>query len=112
MLAAAQPILSAFLGAEAARSKKLEPIHGGQITASLYRFGHDGQTCVLRLLAPVTRPKHHHEVSLTRAAGTIGVGPRVHFVADESALIYDYTPGQTLSVDDVRDAPVGERLAQ
>lgn len=75
MLAAAQPILSAFLGAEAARSKKLEPIHGGQSTASLYRFGHDGQTYVLRLLAPVTRPKHHHEVSLTRAAGTIGWAP-------------------------------------
>ena len=36
----------------------------------------------------------------------------MHFVADESALIYDYTPGQTLFVDDVRDAPVGERLAQ
>lgn len=114
MLDAAQRVLSRFLGVEAARCTALEPIHGGASSASLYRFGHNGQLYVLRLLAPMSaRSKHHHEVRLTRAAGGIGVGPCVHFVAaDESALIYDYTPGQTLSLDDARETPVMERLAQ
>ncbi len=76
MLAAAQRILSAFLGVEAARCTALEPIHGGASGASLYQFSHVGQTYVLRLLSPVSsRSRHHHEVSLTRAAGEIGVGP-------------------------------------
>jgi thiamine kinase-like enzyme len=114
MLDTAQCVLSTFLGAETARCTALEPIHGGASSASLYQFGHNGQRYVLRLLAPMSaRSKHHHEVRLTRAAGGLGVGPYVHFVAaDESALIYDYTPGQTLSLDDVHQTPVMERLAR
>ncbi|MBT3344188.1 MAG: phosphotransferase [Gemmatimonadetes bacterium] len=113
MLTDAQRTLSAFLGDEAAHGIALEPILGGASAASLYQFGHAGQTYVLRLLAPKSpRAKHHHEVSLTRAAGAIGAGPRVHFVAaDESAIIYDYTPGRIISLDDVREEAVMERLA-
>jgi Ser/Thr protein kinase RdoA (MazF antagonist) len=114
MSADAQHILTAFLGPEAARSTMLEPILGGESSASLYQFDHDSLTYVLRLLAPKSpRSRHHHEVSLTRAAGVVGVGPRVHFVAaDESAIIYEYTHGQTLTLDNTREAPVLVRLAQ
>lgn len=114
MVDAAQCVLSEFLGAETARCTALEPIHGGKSAASLYQFGHGGQMYVLRLLAPMSsRSRHHHEVSLTCAAGATGVGPCVHFVAaDESAIVYDYTPGQILSLTDMRETPVMERLAQ
>ena len=43
----------------------------------------------------------------------IGVGPRVHFIAaDESAIIYDYTPGEILTLTGIRENPVIERLAR
>ena len=111
---ATQDTLSAFLGSEAAQSTQLEPILGGASSASLYQFSHEGQSYVLRLLAPnSSRARHHHEVGLTSAAGNLGVGPRVHFVAaDESAIIYDYTPGRTLCSDDVCAAPIIERFAR
>jgi len=114
MLDTAQCALSAFLGPETARRTTLKPILGGQSAASLYRFVHAGQIYVLRLLAPMSpRSKHHHEVRLTSAAGTMRVGPCVHFVAaDESAIVYDYTPGHILSLTNTRETPVIERLAQ
>lgn len=114
MPAAAQQTLGAFLGAETARCTTLEPIQGGQSTAKLFKFSHDDKSYVLRLLAPASsRERHDHEVQLTRAAGDIGVGPRVHFIAaDASAIIYDYTPGHTLSLEDTGDAAVLKSLAQ
>ena len=40
------------------------------------------------------------------------VGPRVRFVAsDESAIVYDYTPGRTISLRDVKQVPVLDHLA-
>ncbi len=114
LLDAAQHVLNEFLGTEAARNTALQSIHGGTSAATLYRFSHAGQMYVLRLLAPMqSHSKHHHEVRLTRAASRIGVGPRVHFIAaDESAVVYDYTPGEILSLADIQKTPVMERLAQ
>lgn len=114
MTDAAQRVLSEFLGTEVARDTTLQSIHGGTSTATLYRFSYAGQTYVLRLLAPMqSHSKHHHEVCLTSAASAIGVGPRVHFIAsDESAIIYDYTPGEILSLTDICENSVTERLAQ
>lgn len=110
----ARRTLSEFLGPDLARHTSLEPIKGGQSAATLYRFSCDGQVYVLRLLG-MGRPddRRRHEVTLTLAASQVGAGPAVHFVAsDNSAIIYEYTPGRTLSLDDVRDERVLELLAE
>ncbi len=113
MITEPQRTLSSFFGTEAARNTTLEPILGGESSARLFRFSHGGQTYVLRLLAPkMSRERHHHEVGLTHATGAIEVGPRVRFVAsDESAIVYDYTPGRTISLRDVKQVPVLDHLA-
>lgn len=110
MLDDAHRILTSFLGGRSLPD--LHPIQGGASRARLYRYEHDGRVFVLRLLSPVSpRHRHRHEVDLTRAAGGVA-GPPVRFVADdESAIIYDYTPGRTLSLQDAADPGMRQRLA-
>lgn len=78
---------------------------GGLSAARLYRFEHNHHQYVLRLLPTnLDHATRTHHIHMTRMAGNMGIGPKVHYVDDNAqAIVMDFVVGKSSSYSGLQD---------